>query len=643
MEAEREWPVFIFACLVAFLLVLAAYATDHIGYVDELGLYNPSYMFAHYGNLTYPVYGNFDSVIAIHPPVHVGAIGALARLGFTWYYAEATPAFLWFLLGIVLIVRGPFPAIMKLALLFSIAFLLHGSGPGADGFGFNIFGTRPEGHVQAAWLAGLLLLESGRLENWRKAKLFAGAFALAWGSGVHYYAVASCLGVVVYMIVAVWQLGWRKALPAVTALAAGACLFGIPYVFCFLLPNQRYIERAVSSSQGSGGILAAVGMHLSLYRTWARGSQVEPLMRLVLGTGVPLMVFSTAILGTIRCTRVLAWAALPMQAFIFFAASHKTSAYLIHEVALFGFALSMGALVVAGKLASHIPKTDVRKLFLPVSAGLLCLYLAIGNRTLAASRISLQPHLHEADVARAAARDILGYSAVVASDIALWYASGGAYWYRPPSAWPIRRPSDAVHFMECFDAVAACEFSSAVTGGAPWESISFLYGDGSLKLSGFYFGHSDPDLQFVLLHPHPAAPLAGYAARGERLFRFDQAAGGDREVISALCPDLPATVASNWQARWPSAPSAVLYLPQPRSDGATSVVTVLTSRAAPEPAGEIARSCREFSRIRGSLHEVDKYALVEQSRRTDLPMQFYRSDGDIPGCLLRPTGKSPAP
>ena len=101
------------------------------------------------------------------------------------------------------------------------------------------------------------------------------------------------------MIVAVWQLGWRKSLPAATALAAGACLFGIPYVFCFLLPNRQLIETAVQSSQGSGGIPAAVGMHLRLYRTWAQGTQVEPLMRLVLGTGVPLMVFSTAILGMI--------------------------------------------------------------------------------------------------------------------------------------------------------------------------------------------------------------------------------------------------------------------------------------------------------------------------------------------------------
>ena len=141
------------------------------------------------------------------------SIGLLARLGFTWYYAEAMPAFLWFLLGIVLTVRGPFPAIVKLGLLFSIAFLLRVGGPLGD-FGFNIFGTRPEGHVEAAWLTGLILLESGRLEKWRKSKLFAGAFALAWASGVHYYAVAAGLGVAVYMIAAVRRLGWRKAMPA---------------------------------------------------------------------------------------------------------------------------------------------------------------------------------------------------------------------------------------------------------------------------------------------------------------------------------------------------------------------------------------------------------------------------------------------
>jgi hypothetical protein len=632
VEPEREWTVLVFAGVVTILLVLAAFTADRTGYVDELGLYNPSYMLAHYGNLTYPVYGVFDNVIVIHPPVHVGVIGLFARLGFTWYYAEAMPAFLWFLLGIVMIVRGPFPAIMKLGLLFCIGFLLHGTGP-ATGFGFNIFGTRPEGHVQAAWLTGLILLESGRLEKWRKSKLFAGAFALAWASGVLYYAVAACLGVVVYMIAAVWQRGWRKAMPAVAAMAAGACLFGLPYIFLFLLPNLKLIEDAVRLSQGSGGIPQSLAIHWRIYRGWSRWTMIVPLMRLAMRPGVPLMVYSTAILGTIRLTRVLAFAALPLQAFIYFFASHKHEDYFVHEVAFFGLALSMGALVVGGKLASQIPKAAVGKAFLPVAAGLLCLYLAIGNKTLETSKISLKPHLHEADVARAAAREILGPDPIVASPLAWWYASGAAYWFRLEGPWPIWRPADVIPFLECFEATAVGEFGSTYTGRTPQESITFQYANGSLKLRGFFFGHTDLELQFVLLHPHPTAPVVGYAAEGERLFRFDERADGDHEVVSALCPDMFVTGSWNWGDRWTGSPSAVVYLPQPRPDGAASVVTVLMARNAPEPAGEIGRSCHVLSRYRGAIHEVDKYALVDELRRTDVPIQFYRSPREIPGCI----------
>src|SRR5208283_3937470 len=54
-QPEREWTVLVFAGVVCILLVLAAFAGDRTGYVDELGLYNPSYMMAHYGNLTYPI------------------------------------------------------------------------------------------------------------------------------------------------------------------------------------------------------------------------------------------------------------------------------------------------------------------------------------------------------------------------------------------------------------------------------------------------------------------------------------------------------------------------------------------------------------------------------------------------------------
>lgn len=221
----------------------------------------------------------------------------------------------------------------------------------------------------------------------------------------------------------------------------------------------------------------------------------------------------------------------------------------------------------------------------------------------------------------------------MASKIALWYAAGGASWSGLPDNWPIRRPAGAIRSLECFDAAAAGKFASAFTGDVQQEALSFQYAEGALKLRGFYFGHSDPELQFVLLHPHPAVPLAGYAARGDRLFRIDEQAGGSHEVITAVCPDLPATRVGDWRSRWPSAFSAVLYLPQPRPDGANNIVTVLAARGAAEPAGQISRSCRVMARVPGALREVDKYALVGELRRSDVPIRFYRGEWDVPGCL----------
>ncbi len=621
----------VFAGLVCVLLVLAAFCADRTGYVDELGLYNPAYMLARHGNLTYPAYGLFENIVVIHPPVHVGIIGLFERMGFTWYYAEAMPAFLWFLLAIVATVRGRFPAFVKLGLLFSIAFVLHGTGPAA-GFGFNIFGTRPEGHVHAAWLTGLILLESGRQENWRKSKLFAGAFALAWASGVLYYAVASCLGVVVYMIAAIRQLGWRKALPAVGVLAGGACLFGLPFVFLFLLPNQEIIKQALTASQVGGGISESIKIHVRIYREWVNGYRTEPVIAWAARTGVPLAAFSTAILAAIRRTRVLALAALPLQAFLYLFASHKHEDYFIHEVAFFGLALAMGMLALAAKLASRMQAGAARQAILPLSAGLLCLYLAIGNRTLEAADFTLRPHMHEGDLARAASREMLGRGASVTSIITLWYASGAAYWSFLPKSWPIQDESDAGRLFECFDAAAASEFASAQTDGRQWQSLSSQYAAGTLKLRGFFFGYTDRELQFVLLHPHPPGPLAGYAAVGDRLFRFDERADGDHEVILAVCPDVPGAEVDQWREHFAKSPSAVLYLPQPRSDGAVYVATVLAVFGAREPAGMIGRSCRVISRVRGALREVDKYALVDGLRRTDPPMEFYRGPIDTPGC-----------
>ena len=61
------------------------------------------------------------------------------------------------------------------------------------------------------------------------------------------------------------------------------------------------------------------------------------------------------------------------------------------------------------------------------------------------------------------------------------------------------------------------------------------------------------------------------------------------------------------------------------------LVTLLAPRAVAEPAGWMGRACRTFSRVPGTLLLADSRAMVEQSRRTDQPMHFYRNLDQVPG------------
>ncbi len=619
-------PVLAFACFVTLLVILAAYFTDRNGDMDELTFYNPSYMIAHFGKWTYPGYAHrtyFDDPVITHPPLHVGLIGLLGRLGFTYYYAEATPTVFFFLLAILVIVRGVFPPPVKLGLLFSIGFLM------LSGETFALsFGTRPEGELHAAWFAGLLLLESGRLENWSNPKLFAGAFLLTWASGVHYYAAASFLGVAAYIVWVLRSLGWRGGKSRILALCLGGCLFGIPYTAFYLWPYSKKIWMAVHANQADRGILAAVRTHLEWYRTWAHLDYMPALLRKPFALKLPLMLYSTAVLSLIPSTRGLAFAALPMQLFIFGVASHKLSGYFVHEVALFAAAVAIGALLLAEQLWRRVPLFGFQRLFLPVAAVLLSLYLITGNPTLQAAIVSTEPHVHEADLARAASRTILGPHARVAGRLGAWYASGADYWWDIESDMLTADPYNPVTYFSNFDAVADYAHMSETTENA---TISSWYAGGALKLRGFYFGETNGQLQIVLLTPEPPPKVLGYVARNHQLYRFEERLEGDYEVLSAVCPATPETRDDRWGRRWDGAFSAVLRLPSRSPDGPGVVVTVLAPRLYNEPASWIARSCKPIGRIQGTLLLADRRDLIESLRREDTPMHFYRDLEDMPG------------
>ena len=209
----------------------------------------------------------------------------------------------------------------------------------------ELFGTRPEGHVHAAWLCGLVLLESGRLENWNWRKLAAGAFLLTWASGTHYYAAFAFTGVAVYIVWAILQPGLETG----QAVPGGVDPWWMP----LRLPICGALSVALSggnpvrhgSHPGEGALRASIHWHTEMYRTWiSLAGHLGPALK-AMSWGIPLLVYTTAILAAVRWTRGLALAALPLQLFLYLFAWHKLSPYLVHEVALFAGAVAIGILV----------------------------------------------------------------------------------------------------------------------------------------------------------------------------------------------------------------------------------------------------------------------------------------------------------
>jgi hypothetical protein len=638
---KSEKPVVWFGLFVVLLVLLSAYCTDRdgasfgvdFGDFDELLLQNPPYMLAHFGHTGFPVFWfnrGFDRPMVAHPPIHTGWIGLLMRLGFSVYYAEATPVVLLLLFGLAAIVRSLFPTPVKLGLLFSIGFLA------AAGDTLTLcFGTRPEGEVQAAWLLGLVLLESGRLDHWNRLRLFAGALFLTWASGVHYYAAFAFIGVAVYLVWSVRSLGWRDGRSRVIALCAGGCLFGGLYLAFFLIPCWRFILVELHEVAGAGSVGQSISHHLYLYRAWSHNPFRPALMRFAMGSGVPLLVFSTALLAAVRATRGLALAALPLQLFVLLFARHKPEFYLVHECVLFAAALAIGVLVSADRALQRFDAAWRLALHW-AAAGALSIYLVWGSPMLAKATLSLQPKVHEVVVARAASRQILGPDARVSGRGAAWFASGAAHWADlETDLAPGRLWFDPPAYFSNLDAVAGFPYGS---NSGP---LSSWYADGTLKLRGFFFGETNDQLHLVYLSARRVPQVVGYGARNGRLYRFQQDPGGDYQVLSAACPPGPAT----WPWPWSSTFSSILNFAPDSPDAGRLLVTILAPRSAMTPSGEIGRGCREISRISGILQFADKEALLAALRQDDPPMHFYQMLEEMPGytAMGLPAGAAPPP
>src|SRR5262245_24207382 len=148
-------------------------------------------MFAHYGSMTYPGLGEW-TYMTVHPPPHYLLVGLFSRFGLDATYAAGAPVLLLLGLAFVAVLRAPFSIEAKIAIIAGVTLGLLLYTPPLT--------IRPDTEVVAAWLCGLIFLESARLSRWNNRRLAIGAFLTAYASILHYWAAVASIGLFIYIV-----------------------------------------------------------------------------------------------------------------------------------------------------------------------------------------------------------------------------------------------------------------------------------------------------------------------------------------------------------------------------------------------------------------------------------------------------------
>jgi len=157
----------------------------------------------------------------------------------------------------------------------------------------------------------------------------------------------------------------------VAALWLGMCLFAIPYLALYVIPYFHEI-RAIIGTRWPGGV------GLSVRGTWiftgmGAGTVPSGADSGGMAMGIPLLVFSTAILAAIRSTRGIAMAALPLQLGIFLLVWRKMPSTWSRVGTVCGGRVDRAA--GAGPLSADAIVDRIRAMVRPVAVIALSVYL----------------------------------------------------------------------------------------------------------------------------------------------------------------------------------------------------------------------------------------------------------------------------
>jgi hypothetical protein len=540
--------VWVAAAIMTVLVVIHCYILERPVKSDEGGFLNPPLEYLHTGRVVYPAHGpDHAQSMIVHPPVHYALIGLVMKAGLNFYPATTTLALLAWLALVAAVLTAPWNNILK------AGFLIAGYLP--NFVLVDLDPSRPELQMALAWLAALILLESGRLLGWEKYRLAIGSFLLAYASGLHYFALPAAAACGFYVLWILFELGWRKGAVRAAYAVGGAALFLLPYCIWFLLPEFRAIYGLIASldaasnpTQGFKGIVRAFQTHRVTYQL-AYGymfpaateykSVFLDLLKPLLVNGIPAVFFSTPVLLVWRQTRGLAIAALPFQLSILLFFNHKSLPYYRGELSLFYAALLVGVCWSLQWLATRIVR-PAAPWVAPAAVAALSVLLVADTRawTLREGAVFVD----ELALARAAGKQVLPPDAVVGGRaICLWYTSGARY-YRNFVADLIYPPDvskiDVTSYFGAFDSVAEEPTGSWLTYNSQKLGTASWYVNGVLQLQGFYAGRRIRGAQYgyYLAGVRKDKPLEAYFWRERKFYRFLEDPTGDSAVMSLMSP-----------------------------------------------------------------------------------------------------------
>lgn len=508
----------IIGCLIVIALFLFKSSMASSG--DEIGLFNPIYMYLATKKMTYPIMMQFYT-ITIHPPMHYLLIALWMKLGLSLRFAIAMMPMIFVLVTFYFLLISPYQIVTKYVIAFALTITI------IVAIQNYAVGVRPDLETFIAWAAALITLEGARLKNWSLSQFFIGAFLITYASALHYFATLAVLGIVVYIIWA-WYLKLEKRWAITIALIGGAAAFAVPYWIIYVIPNWANIKSMLLSVQNKPSFIQGPYQHIALYHsTGALFTQNAAWflrgVAFFLKLNIPF-VFFNIFLWFRKDFRGFAIASLPMCIFLVLT-TWKSTPYIDADLFLLMLTLGFGAAWLIQKILRRL-KVQLR--WQVGVMAILGLFLILDTSYELRSSFK-NNNENRTELARAVGQAILGRSATVGGCLD-WYNSGAHQWYSltPDLYWTHNARLIGINkYFSSFDSlIGGDEEPSACVN--PW------YLNGTLKLSGFY--QSTVGEHYFVLRKARPKQVVGYLYDGKQLMHFIEKPKSPWVFVSALCP-----------------------------------------------------------------------------------------------------------